>query len=67
MEGDNSYSHHTGIRAAHISSSRRRDSHDRSFPLAEYKKAEKARDALAKNLEVTTEGSITTSDSSQSQ
>ena len=66
VEGDNSYCHHTGSRAAHTLSPRRGDSHDRFFPLAEYRKAEKARDALAKNLEGTTEGSIATSDSSQS-
>ena len=44
--GDNSYSHHTGSRAAHKASARRGETHDRSFPIDKVHQAEKARDSL---------------------
>eukprot|EP00117_Sycon_ciliatum_P044524 scpid94515/ scgid32113/ len=59
--GDNSYSHHTGSRAAHSASSRRGESHDRRFPQAEIDQATAVRDTLSQQLETGVEGVVSTS------
>ena len=62
--GDNSYSHHTGSRAAHSSSKRRGDSHNRFFPISAIRQAEKAKETMAQQLD--TPATVNSSDSSSS-
>ena len=62
--GDNNYSHHTGSRAAHSSSRRAGDVHNRSMPLNDVHRAEEQLNLYARKLNGLDEVRTSSSDSS---